>query len=153
MGIEPEDLVVEPWIGPITMDTGAPEPIIVREGDHVWVGYRAHDPDLPGWNDPSVTEYLSQHEGEPFGVLRFEGVTDCFLGAPNDERLHEHPLYGRGLEFYGFHQIRVPAAGVTRWIVTFHDETLDIRARSASAVPMLFAATAKEAVHSAREAD
>ncbi|HEY9714552.1 MAG TPA: hypothetical protein V6C72_13885, partial [Chroococcales cyanobacterium] len=38
---------------------------------------------------------------EPVAVVTFDPVFDHFFGAPNDETLHGHPLYGRGLEFYG----------------------------------------------------
>jgi hypothetical protein len=133
------------------METGAPEPVVQREGDRAWVAYLARDPDFPGWEHPSVTEYLDAHPGEPFGVLRFDGVTDCALGPPSDERLHEHPLYGRGLDFYEFHRVRSPQeAG--RWIVTFHDETLEVHAQSAFFFPMVFAATRDDAITCAKAA-
>lgn len=152
MKTEPEALAVEEWVGPPPMDTGAPEPLILREGDTVWVGYRAHNPNFPGWDDPSVIDYMTRNPGEPFGVLRFDGVVGCSFGAPGEDRLHEHPLYGRGLEFYGFHRVLNPTDGTARWIVTFHDETLDIRARGAIAAPMRFASTVEEAVEAIKRA-
>jgi hypothetical protein len=140
------------WREPIPMETGSPNPIVVRDGQTAWVAYLARDPEFPGWEDSSVTGDLERHPGEPFGVLRFDGVVELAIGPPSDERLHEHPLYVRGLEFYSFHRIHPSKGGCGRWIVTFHDETLDVRASAASAFPLRFATTAKEAIASAKQA-
>jgi hypothetical protein len=45
-------------------------------------------------------------------------------------------LYGKGLTFYEFHEVHEEGLkGDTRhWIVTFHDETLDVRAERAEVV-------------------
>lgn len=133
-----DTLIVEIWAGPATMDTGAPEPVLVREADRLWVAYRAHDPDFPGWNHPSAGEYLDAHRGEPIAVLVFEGVCECRFGPPSDERLHEHPLYGRGLDYYQFHRVRSRSETASLWIVTFHDQTLEVRADAATAIAMQF---------------
>ena len=140
------------WGEPVPMETGSPNPIVIREGPTAWVAYLARDPGFPGWEHPSVTEYLDRHPGEPFGVLRFDGVVDLALGPPSDERLYEHPLYARGLKFYEFHRIHPSNAGQSRWIVTFHDETCDVRATTARAFPLRFAMTAEEAIASAKGA-
>jgi hypothetical protein len=132
------------------MESGSPNPIVVREGQTAWVAYLARDPDFPGWEHPSVTDYLDRRPGEPFGVLRFDGVVDLALVPPSDERLNEHPLYARGLTWYAFHEIHSLSAGHDRWIVTFHDETLDVWATTARAFPLLFAMTAEEAIASAK---
>jgi hypothetical protein len=139
------------WTEPVPMDTGAPNPVVVREGAVAWVAYLARDPDFAGWQHPSVIDYLNSHPTEPFGVLRFGEVAKLVLGPPNDERLSEHPLYGRGLDYYQFHRVD-PGTELNRWIVTFHDETLDVVASTARAFPMCFAATAEEAIESAKEA-
>jgi hypothetical protein len=147
-----EDVTVERWREPAPMDTGAPEPILVQEGDRLWVAYLARDPQFPGWEHPSVTDYLDANPGEPFAVIRFDGVTGCTLGPPNDERLHEHPLYERGLRCYAFHRIRHPGTNDNWWIVAFHDETLDVRAGSAKAFPMRYASSPEAAIALARAA-
>jgi hypothetical protein len=148
-----EQTIVEIWPEPAPMESGAPEPALVREGELVWVAYRAQDPGFPGYEHPGVIEYMDTHPGESFAVLRFDGVVECSLGPPNEDHLHEHPLYGRGLKFYGFHRVRWPGQPGNRWIVTFHDETLDIRAKSARAFPMRFASSQEEAIALARSAD
>jgi len=75
------------------------------------------------------------------------------MGYPNDEVLHGHPLYEYGLEHYQFHLIsdspllnelerrnQIHARHVkgmystkfSHWVITFHDETLEIVAASAA---------------------
>src|SRR5262245_50527508 len=101
----PADAVIERWLSPVPMDTGAPNPVMVREADRLWVGYLAHDPECPRWSDPRVTEYLESKAGEPFGVVWFDDVVHWESGEPSDETLHKHPFYGRGLTQYEFHRI------------------------------------------------
>lgn len=139
------------WIDPVTMDTGSPDPTTIVDGSTLWVAYRARDPEFPGWGHAATDAYLERREGvEAFGVLRFDGVVQQHLGAPNDERLNEHPLWGKGLEFYQFHRLEADEAS-TRWIVTFHDETFDVIASTATASPLIFAANANEAIEKARK--
>ena len=128
------------------MDTGAPEPVIVREADRLWVAYRAHNPDFPGWNDPCAAEYLAAHPGEPIAVLVFEGVSEYRFGAPSNERLHEHPLYRRGLNYHQFHRVRYQGETASVWIVTFHDQTLEVSADAASAIAMQFLLSHEDAI-------
>jgi hypothetical protein len=114
------------------MDVGAPMPVIESCGDSLFVAYVCHNPEFPGWDSgvsiehPGFNQYCA--------VLRFDGVKEHYLGSPNDEALHLHPLYSRGLTAYGFHEIlRSPKAvnGLRHWIITFHDETLEVVAVSA----------------------
>jgi len=72
-------------------------------------------------------------------VLRLSGVAWYHFGAPTDEAVATHPLYAVGLGFYGFWEVldspRVPHGGALRhWVITFHDETLEVVAASASVV-------------------
>lgn len=133
------------------MDTGSPEPTTIIDEATLWVAYRAHDAEFPGWGHPDMDAYLERHsDGEPFGVLRFDNVVQQYLGAPGDERLRKHPLRGKGLQHYSFHQLAVDDER-TRWIVTFHDDTLDVTATAATASPMIFAANQFEAIEKVRK--
>lgn len=67
-------------------------------------------------------------------VIRFNGVKDWAYGYPNDEGLHEHPLWGKGLTFYAFHEVQPPEGDVIQWIGTFHDGTLTVRAKSVEVI-------------------
>jgi hypothetical protein len=132
------------------MEAGAPEPVARAQGDTLWIGYRAKDPNFPGWEHPTVLEYPDgRPEGETFAVLRFDGVIHHHLGPPSEERLREHPLWGHGLDYYSFHKLPVDD-GASRWIVTFHDETLDVTARQAWASPITLAPDAFQAIEKVR---
>lgn len=117
------------------MDTGAPEPALVSDGDRLWVCYRCRD-DRDEWDGQGEPP-----RDEPYGVLSFTGVVDHTLGPPSDEKLNEHPLYGKGLDFYAAHEaldtdrLKAAGAGTRHWIVTFHDETLEVLARGVAAEP------------------
>ena len=145
------DVTAVQWSGPAPMSAGSPDPFLLRDGNTLWVAYVAHDFDFPGYDHPSAADYVWAHPDECFGVLRFEGVTEAVLGPPSDERLHEHPLYGRGLAQYEFHRLRTPASFLNRWIVTFHDNTLAVTAADAAAFPMRSAKTAAAAIAAVRE--
>jgi len=128
---------VHEWKGPPPMDTGAPLPAIRKKDDQLWVAYVCRNPDFPGWNRGAPPE----HPGFDVwtALLRFDGVSDYHFGAPSDERLHTHPLYAAGLSFYGFYEARgtsrlAGTQGKKHWIVTFHDETLEVIADSAHVV-------------------
>jgi hypothetical protein len=102
------------------MDVGAPDPTLLADGLTLWVAYR-----------------ISCDADDCFAVVRFDGVTEHRLGPPGDERIGEHPLYGRGLQFYAFHEVwgAMPDAyAPRRWVVTFHDETLEVSASRAVVV-------------------
>lgn len=71
---------------------------------------------------------------EASAVIRFNGVTSWAYGYPNDEGLHQHPLWGKGLKFYEFHELQTPESSATQWIGTFHDGTLTVRAESVEVI-------------------
>jgi hypothetical protein len=110
------------------MDTGAPDPRIVATGGLLAISYATN----VGRTELSFTR--------PFAH---------YMGPPNDELLHTHPLYERGLRFYaGFevvnsswlaeaqarsrrHPQHVDAAwaGRRHFVITFHDETFECLAK------------------------
>src|SRR5206468_3850686 len=79
-------------------------------------------------------------------VVRFERCLALKGGVPNDEVLHGHPLYDKGLTFYAAHEVEhsswirdlIAISGVHRqfdpktWtrmrhlIFTFQDETVEV---------------------------
>lgn len=110
-------------------DSGAPMPQVLGDGHTVWLSY------FLGGNGFSTDR----------AVLRFSGVDSVSFGGPNEEALHGHPLWGKGLTFYSFHEVigslwvatrerensvhehhrRVRFARLRHFVFTFHDETFE----------------------------
>lgn len=125
------------WGEPPTMDAGTPMPAVYSDHTGLTCAYvigAAHS------------------ESGSTAILHFEGVLYYTMGYPNDEVLNAHPLYENGLGFYGFHVVEnsplvadldrrnqlhkrhVAGAYMKRfrhWIITFHDETLEVVAGNA----------------------
>jgi hypothetical protein len=69
---------------------------------------------------------------ESSAVVSFDGVVSWFYGGPSDERLMQHPLWGKGLDFYEFHNmLAAPDDNLSGWLATFHDGTFEVVAASA----------------------
>ncbi len=128
---------VAKWGEPPPMDTGAPMPAVYSDETGLTCAY------VIG---------ATHSESGSTAILRFEGVLYYAMGYPNDEALKANPLYANGLGFYGFHVVEnspliadldrrnqvherhVAGAYMKRfrhWIITFHDETLEVVARNA----------------------
>jgi hypothetical protein len=111
--------------------TGAPEPVVVADEQAVVVSY--------------VAEYPRK-----FCFVRFHLAHTHLFGAPNDEALEGHPLWSRGLGFYGVFRVdqsslirRLAAMNsvhkrhsysvfdeLVHYIFTFQDSTFECVARS-----------------------
>lgn len=119
------------------MDAGTPKPAIYSDDSGLTCAY------IIG---------ASHAESGSTAILHFDSVLYHAFGYPNDEALSGHALYGCGLEHYQFHVINgspliedfdqrnrihkrhEPGAFQKRfrhWIITFHDETLEVLARNA----------------------
>ena len=128
---------VAKWSEPPAMDSGAPVPAIYSDESGLTCAY------VIGATHP---------ESGHTAILHFKGVLYYAMGYPNDEVLNAHPLHANGLGFYGFyviedspliadldrrnqvHKRHVAGAYIKRfrhWIITFHDETLEVVARDA----------------------
>jgi len=111
-------------------NAGAPAPVVLANESSVVLSYRLAISD--------------------FAFVRFSASRMHLLGLPNDEALHGHPLWGRGLEFYSgyrakdsslirrleransahqFHQ-STSFDALDHYIVTFHDSTFECVAKS-----------------------
>ncbi|HEV3362660.1 MAG TPA: hypothetical protein VG795_00725 [Acidimicrobiia bacterium] len=129
---------------------GAPMPVVLATEDRTLFAF-----------------YLAESEViEGLGVqtAEFVGCSAVTFGFPNDEVLHGHRLWNRGLEFYGLHIIedstwldelrrieRVhdrappnPFADSKHFLLTFHDSTLE--AIADGVVPLSRYETMAEAV-------
>ena len=127
-------IVIQEWTEPPQMNTSAPQP-------EIYYGRSVH------------CAYLTRDN--KVALVRFDNVLLCKVGYPNDEALGAHPLYKSGLSHYAFYLIENSAlideldkvneshpchiTGSTaerfkHWVVTFHDETLEVVAGSATVV-------------------
>ena len=105
-----------------------------------------------GWDGKTVRVVGPSSDGEPSIIITFHGVTAHYFGAPNDEAIHGHPLYGAGLRPYSYFEVRDSSwraelekmnrvhphhkkehfSDIRHFIFTFHDTTLEVLARSYS---------------------
>ncbi len=109
---------LEEWTDPPPMDSGAPLPSAVSLGRSLLLAYVC--------GGPPVKDVYS-------AILRFDEVSEHYLGPPNDEAVHLHPLYGVGLRHYSFFEVLgspKAVAPLRHWILTFHGETAEIVAQS-----------------------
>jgi hypothetical protein len=114
------------------METGAPEPALKPVDDQLYLAYICHNPEFPGWDSSASPE----HPGFDLycALLKFGGVSEHYIGPPNDEALHLHPLYKHGLGAYDFFEIHGSPKAIGplhHWIITFHDETVEVVAENA----------------------
>ncbi|MCM3869174.1 MAG: hypothetical protein ND895_00575 [Pyrinomonadaceae bacterium] len=144
---------IKVWTEPPQMSTGAPMPTIRVDESTLFLAYIVSEPEL-------------NEELEEYAVVKFEEVWQHTFGYPNDEALGGHPLYESGLHFYAFNEIlespylaelgrrnakRFPGtesdfSRLRHWLVAFHDETLEVIARSVKCVGRKCSASGSEAI-------
>jgi hypothetical protein len=153
---------------PAKWDTGAPLPHVVSSGRRTYLIYLMSEPD-PEWDGTYATMIdPASTEKQPIAIVQFEDCLVHKLGAPNDEALAGHPLYGRGLVAYRAHTVersgwireheRINSVhprhepgweGYLRhYVLAFHDETFECIARSHAVrtAQLTFAEALQEAV-------
>lgn len=139
-----------PW------DTGAPLPTVLCDEGTVLVAYVVNEPNL-AFDGTNPRGLSAESQGELIAIIRFSRVRSVMFGSPNDEVLHGHPLYGRGLEFYGAHEVLesswirameriasahhayTPGRATTsrHFILAFHDSTFECIAKSVEVIEII----------------
>jgi hypothetical protein len=124
-------------------DVGAPLPHLLSGARGEVLIYIVKEVD-PTW-DGSWARVADTREAAPIAVVRFKRLRAVRLGAPNDEVISGHPLYGRGLAAYRAHIVANsrwvqelqkinsvhsqydPARWVAarHYLLAFHDETFE----------------------------
>jgi len=120
------------------MDTGAPRPAVYSDENRLLCAYYISERVVPA---------------NTVAVVRFEGVLQFRFGYPNDEALHGHPLAKAGLEPYTAYVVEnspliteienqnlvhhsfkpgMYKEHFRHWIISFHDETLEVVASRAT---------------------
>ena len=134
---------------------GAPLPHLISSGLRSFVAFYLEEPD-PDWDGTYTRIVDPTDEGvESLALAEFKGSVAVKLGPPNDEVLHGHPLYGRGLDFYGAYVVEnsrwlaelIEINRVHRgfnpqtwqeqrhFLLVFHDETVEAIARDIEVRP------------------
>ena len=113
-------------------EVGAPSPVLRADEREASISYftRGTTPDA---ND------------DPFVSVTFRGYNTLMFGQPGDDSLHRHPLYERGLNYYGAFEVEqsswvralgqmseYPAASgsarLRHFVLAFHDSTFECAA-------------------------
>jgi hypothetical protein len=124
---------------------GAPLPHLLASGGRTFLAFYLEDDD-PDW-DGTYARIVDPASGaeEALALVELVGCVSVKMGSPNDEVLHGHPLYRRGLGGYGTYVVensrwlaelieinRVhdrfdPDAwrDAKHFMLVFHDETVD----------------------------
>jgi hypothetical protein len=90
----------------VQWDIGAPLPVLIANEDRTFLVFYLRNVD-PDWDGTYVhVRDPAQDIDQPMAVLEFRGCHSAKLGDPNDEVLHGHRLWGRGLKPYGAFLVR-----------------------------------------------
>jgi hypothetical protein len=85
---------------PIRWDAGAPLPHVVCDDGRTLLVFRVRVPN-PRWDGSNAAiKSPTDTTPEPLALVEFQRCVSTKIGAPNDEVLEGHPLYGRGLAAY-----------------------------------------------------
>jgi hypothetical protein len=126
--------------------TGAPSPIVLSNEFALVLAYIIYDRTYG-------TALRTGDDGmriEPIAVVRFEHYESFMFGAPNDEALHGHPLFARGMTFYSAFRVENSSwvrqlermnsvhpnhdpeyfEKLKHFVFTFHDSTFECVAKS-----------------------
>jgi hypothetical protein len=124
---------------------GATEPTVLSDDRRTALIYYVAD----SWPAEFGAPGAQTDAFERVATVVFTGVRGVFFGAPNDEALDNHPLYERGLGFYGAFRVEdsswaaalerlaikkgarpISRSPLTHYIVTMHDSTFECIAQS-----------------------
>jgi hypothetical protein len=126
----------------VEWETGAPMPQVLSDGSTATLLCYASD-DRDGARDRQEPKSVAVKGASRLIRFTFDSCSSIRFGAPNDEVLHGHPLYGRGLQFYQAHIVRnspwitelnainsahsryLGPSARTHFLFAFHDETFE----------------------------
>lgn len=96
----------EPFDPGVQWDIGAPLPVLIASEDRTFLVFYLRDVD-PDWDGTYVhVRDPVKDTDQSMAVLEFRGCHSAKLGDPNDEVIHGHRLWGRGLKPYGAFLVR-----------------------------------------------
>ncbi|XZF16180.1 hypothetical protein ACTHGU_08580 [Chitinophagaceae bacterium MMS25-I14] len=80
-------------------DAGAPMPHLLHSEHKTYLLFYLGK-ELSGWDGKTVEVVYSDTTKSLIAGVEFKRCYSAKLGSPNDEVLHGHPLYGKGLDYY-----------------------------------------------------
>lgn len=86
-------------------DIGAPLPHVLASGQGIFLLYLPRPEPDPDWDGTTVMLVMGEENSE-VAIVNFDRPVAFKMGSPNDEVLHGHRLYGRGLLSYSAHEIK-----------------------------------------------
>ena len=91
---------------PVNWDTGAPLPYLLQNDYRTFLVFFLRVVD-PSWDGVHV-KIRRADDPSPSGlaIVEFKRCLCAKMGTPNDEVLHGHPLYGKGLCWYSALQVK-----------------------------------------------
>lgn len=127
---------------------GSPLPIVLSDEHTILLAYLLQN--VPKNWDSKFIRVVDYESEEFIAVVEFERYSSFMFGMPNDEAIHGHPLYERGLQSYGVfviensswirrlekmnsvHPYHNPKsyAQLKHFIFAFHDSTFECVAES-----------------------
>ena len=134
----------------VRWDIGAPSPHLVQSESRTFLTFFLHDPD-PAWDGTWVTVVdPAGDQVRSIGVIEWLGCDGAVLGGLNDEAMHGHPLYSRGLGEYKAFEVQASQwvseleransvhphhrpeeyAQLRHYLLGFHDSTFECIARA-----------------------
>ena len=113
-------------------EVGAPSPVLRADEREACVSYFTR----------GATDDIND---DPFVSVTFRGYEALMFGQPSDDSLHLHPLYERGLNYYGAFEVEqsswvrarermnvyptsVGSARLRHFVLTFHDSMFECAA-------------------------
>ena len=112
---------------------GAPLPCMLCGSEFSFLLYITQEPD-PTWDGTQPPRLITAEDRtHTWAVIRFDGAYEHRIGGPNDEGLHEQPLYKHGLRCHDAYEIfdsNAEESSDRRFIFTFKDHTFECSARS-----------------------
>lgn len=133
-------------------DSGAPSPQILADERHLILAYFVSEPPR-NWDAVDPDNVSNGLKGELIAIVRFRRARTHMFGPPNDEALHGHPLFKRGLSYYAAHEVKHSSwlrrlermnsvhpnhdkdrylADKRHYVFTFHDSTFECIANAYS---------------------
>ena len=91
---------------PVSWDTGAPLAHLLKNDDRTFLTLFVRDIDSSWVGSYVSVRHPNSKVSEKLAIVQFERCVCSKMGSPNEDVLHGHPLYGKGLAGYETMSVR-----------------------------------------------